>query len=338
LKYGKRMTCKRMTCAAVALLTGGVAHATITVVDPASTYPEGPLWFDGKLLYVEYAGPGIKAWDGRKVSTFWAHANCGPSGLFAFRPDRLWVACYDSNSIVELDARGRELRTIDRDSAGRPFIGPNDFAADGHGGLYFSASGVYDLDAPITGTILHVAADGTSITQVADTIHYSNGLTRSRDGKHLLVAEGLAGRILSFPIEADGSLGVRRVWARLRDLAPPTPNEDAFNGPDGLKLGPDGNYYIAQNGSGRVLVVNDAKALVRIIEVPTPYVTNMSFGAAVSDAPASGAAVSGAAVSGAAVSGAGSGIAGSGTPSVFVTGSFDQARPPYPGAVYLWTP
>jgi len=320
-----------MTWAVLALLIGSAARASITVVDPASTYPEGPLWFDGRLLYVEYAGPGIKAWDGRKITTFWSHANCGPSGLFAFRPDRLWVACYDSNSIVELDPRGRELRSIDKDSAGRPFIGPNDFAADGRGGLYFSASGVYDLDAPITGTILHVAADGTSITQVADTIHYSNGLTLSKDGRHLLVAEGLAGRILSFPIEPDGGLGVRRVWARLRDLAPPLPTEDALDGPDGFKLGPDGNYYIAENGSGRVLVVNDAKALVRIIEVPTRYVTNMSFRPV-------GPGVAGPGVASPGVASAGAASADAGAPSVFVTGSFDQARPPYPGAVYLWTP
>jgi len=309
---------------AVTLLAWGSAHATLRVVDPASIYPEGPLWFDGRLLYVEYAGPGIKAWDGRKISTFWKHEKCGPSGLFASGPDRLIVACYDSNSIVELDSQGHELRSIDKDSAGHAFMGPNDFAADGHGGLYFSASGVYDLDAPITGTVLHVAADGRTIIQVADTIHYSNGLTLSKDGKHLLVAEGLAGRILSFPIAADGSLGPRSVWARLRDLAPPTANEDAFNGPDGFKLGPDGNYYIAQNGSGRILVVDDSKQLVRVIEVPTPYVTNLNF------APA-GAGSLGAAAGG-------TGAADSGAPSVFVTGSFDQVKPPYPGAVYLWTP
>ena len=96
-----------------------------------------------------------------------------------------------------------------------------------------------------------MTADGKTITEVANTIHYSNGLTLARDQQHLLVAEMLAGRVLSFPIEADGKLGSRTVWARLEDLAPPTPNEDAYNGPDGVKLGPDGNYYIAQNGSGR---------------------------------------------------------------------------------------
>jgi sugar lactone lactonase YvrE len=293
--------------AAAGLLGAAAAFGEVSVVDAHAAYPEGPLWFGGKLLYVEYVGPGIKAWNGHTLTTFWHKTPCGPSGLIAYGDHHLLVACYDTNSLVELDSEGREQRTIDRDSQGKPFIGPNDFAADGKGGVYFSASGVYDLNAPITGAVLHLSADGTSLVEVANTIHYSNGLTLAKDGEHLLVAEGLAGRILSFPIAADGSLGPRSVWARLRDLAPPTPGEDAYNGPDGFKLGPDGNYYIAQNGSGRVLVVDEQKKLVRSIDVPTRYVTNMSFGR-------------------------------DGAATVFITGSFEQFKPPYPGAVYRWTP
>ena len=112
----------------------------------------------------------------------------------------------------------------------------------------------------------------------ANTIHYSNGLTLAKDRQHLLVAEMLAGRILSFPIGADGKFGPRTVWARLRDLLPPTPHEDAYNGPDRCKRRPDGSYYIAQNGSGRVRIVDADKKLVRKMEVATPYVTNMAFG------------------------------------------------------------
>lgn len=74
---------------------------------------------------------------------------------------------------------------------------------------------------------------------------------------------------------------------------------------DGFKLGPDGNYYIAQNGSGRVLVVNAHKQLVRSIDVPTPYVTNLNLGP-------------------------------DGTDTLYITGAFDQRKPPYPGAVYRW--
>jgi sugar lactone lactonase YvrE len=280
--------------------------ADVVVVDATARYPEGPLWRDGKLLYVEYAGSGIKAWDGERATAYWSKDGCGASGLIEFGSHHLLVACYDANSIIELDANGKEVRSIRQDSDGKPFVGPNDFAADGSGGVYFSASGVYDVKAPVTGTVLHLSADGTTVKELANTIHYSNGLTLTRDHKSLLVAEMLTGRILSFPIKADGSLGVRSVWARLRDLAPPTANEDAYNGPDGLKLGPDGNYYIAQNGSGRVLVVDDDRKLVRKIEVATPYVTNFAFGP-------------------------------DGADSLYITGAFDQWQAPYPGAVYRWT-
>jgi sugar lactone lactonase YvrE len=280
------------------------ARADTVLIGPAA-YPEGPLWREGRLLYVEYAGPGVKMWDGKRATDFWQGAHCGASGLIDYRNGHILVACYDANTIVELDRHGRQIRAIDRDSSGKPFVGPNDFTADKDGGIYVSASGVYDLQAPISGTILYLSAAG-SFVEVASLIHYSNGLTLSKDGKQLLVAEMLAGRILSFPVKADGTLGPRTVWARLQDLAPPTSHEDAFNGPDGLKLGPDGNYYIAQNGSGRVLVVSDGKKLVRTIAVPTPYVTNVNFGAAGAD-------------------------------TLYITGVFDPWKAPFPGAVYRWT-
>lgn len=289
------------------LFAAGVARAGVETIDPHAQYPEGPLWDQGRLLYVEYAGVGIKMWDGKQSKVYWRKDHCGANALIHFRGDHILVACYDGNYLVELDAQGQEVGTISKDSSGKPFAGPNDFSSDGQGGVYFSASGVYDIKAPITGAVLHLSADGRDLRSVADTIHYSNGLTLSKDGRHLLVAEMLAGRILSFPILADGALGPRVVWARLQDLAPPTPHEDAYNGPDGIKLGPDGNYYIAQNGSGRVLVVSDEKKLVRVIDVPTPYVTNVGFGPG-------------------------------GAETVYITGAFDQWKAPFPGAVYRWRP
>jgi len=296
------------TIFSAALLLGmvlGTAQANTALVD-AAAYPEAPLWHDGKLLFVEYAGPGIKMWDGKRTSVYWRGEHCGASGLIAYRRDHLLVACYDANTIVELDNAGKQIRTIDKDSAGRPFVGPNDFTADGGGGIYVSASGVYDVKAPISGTILHLSGANGALVEVANLIHYSNGLTLSKDGKSLLVAEMLAGRILSFKVNAGGTLGERTVWARMQDLAPPTAHEDAYNGPDGVKLGPDGNYYIAHNGSGRVLVVNADKKLVRIIKVPTPYVTNVNFGA-------------------------------NGAATLYITGVFDPNKAPFPGAVYRWT-
>jgi gluconolactonase len=300
----RRLAAAWLMIAASAVI--GSSRADTVLVDSAA-YPEGPLWHSGKLLYVEYAGAGIKAWDGKRSTAYWRGEHCGASGLIAYRRSHILVACYDANTIVELDEAGKQIRSIDKDRAGKAFTGPNDFAADAAGGIYVTASGVYDLKAPIGGTVLYLAAAQSTPVEVANLIHYSNGLTLSKDGKNLLVAEMLAGRILSFPIEAGGALGPRTVWARLQDLAPPTEHEDAYNGPDGLKLGPDGNYYIAQNGSGRVLVVGADKKLVRIISVPTPFVTNMNFGA-------------------------------DGANTLYITGVFDPWKAPFSGAVYRWTP
>lgn len=294
-----------LTCL-LASLTAPALSEQITIVDRDAHYPEGPLWRDGRLFYVEYSAGGIKTWDGTRAIDFWHSDGCGPSGIIS-RGNDLLIACYDGNYLVEIDATGQEVATLRTDSSGRPFGGPNDFAADDHGGIYFSASGTYDIKAPITGTLFYLRPDGKTVTQVATTLHYPNGLTLSKDRKHLLVAEMLAGRLLSFPIEADGSLAPRTVWARMQDLAPPTPHADAYNGPDGLKLGPDGNYYVAQNGSNRVLVVGDDGKLVRIISVPTPYVTNIAFGPR-------------------------------GTDVVFITGAFEQWKPPFAGVVYRWAP
>ena len=295
-----------LLCLVAAAAPLAAPGAQLSTVDRDAHYPEGPLWRDGKLYYVEYSSSNIKTWNGTRADIFWHKEGCGPSALIA-RGDNLLIACYDGNYLLEIDAAAREVRMLRADSSGQAFAGPNDFAADDRGGIYFSASGAYDLKAPITGAVLYLRPDGSTITQVANTIHYSNGLTVSRDGRQLLVAEMLAGRVLSFPIEADGGLGARTVWARLQDLAPPTRHTDAYNGPDGLKLGPDGNYYIAQNGSGRLLVVNDERKLVRIISVPTPYVTNMAFDP-------------------------------QDTKVVFITGAFEQWKPPYAGAVYRWAP
>jgi gluconolactonase len=274
----------------------------ITPIDGDAHYPEGPLWRAGKLLYVEYSAGNIKTWNGSRTEVIWHRDGCGPSGAIA-RGNNLLIACYDGNYLVELDSAGKEVQVLRNDSSGQGFSGPNDFAADDHGGIYFSASGAYDLKAPITGTVLYLHPDGATITQVATTVHYPNGLTVTKDGHHLLVAEMLAGRLLSFPIEANGALGARTVWVRMQDLAPPTPNADAYNGPDGLKLGPDGNYYIAQNGSGRVLVVNDDAKLLHTVRVPTPFVTNMAFDPRDHKV-------------------------------MFVTGAFEQWKPPFHGVVY----
>ena len=149
----------------------------------------------------------IKNWDGRRTAIYWHKDGCGANSLIPFN-GHLLVACYDEqfSRRARWRAASRFARSV-RTAAASPSSAPTTFAADGHGGIYFSASGVYDIKAPISGAVLHITADGKTITEVANTIHYSNGLTLARDQQHLLVAEMLAGRVLSFLIGPDGRLG-----------------------------------------------------------------------------------------------------------------------------------
>ena len=252
---------------AVLLVVAGPAAAeSWKLVNDHSFYPESPLRFGGRLLYVEYAAHTVMAWDGHENRQVWKQEGCGPSGLAPWR-DGLLVTCYDSNSLVLIG-------TV----AGQPFLGPNDFAEDGKGGVYVAMSGGYDVTAPIQGKVYHLDAAGT-LTKVADDIHYSNGMALTNGGKTLLVAEMLAQRVLRFDVNPDGTLGQRWVFLRLRDLVPEPQGADAYYGPDGLKVGKDGDLYIAENGGGEVLVTDPSgKKLLRRLPVGSKYVTNVGLG------------------------------------------------------------
>ena|SRR5207302_748216 len=80
--------------------------------------PRGLCGIGGRLLYVEYAADDIKAWDGKQAKIYWRKDHCGANPLIRFRDDHILVACYDGNYLVELDADGKEVGTISKDSSG----------------------------------------------------------------------------------------------------------------------------------------------------------------------------------------------------------------------------
>ena len=273
----------------------------VTTINADSFYPEGPLWLDDKLFYVEYSKDRIMTWNGQRNDPFWRQDGCGASGLVQTPDKTLLVTCYDSNTLAEVNQDGETVKTIKADSAGHKLLGPNDFAKDSRGGIYFSASGTYTEDAPVRGKIYYIAP-GSEIRQVAKGIHYSNGLGLTPDGDRLIAAEMLEKRVLSFGVQDDGSLDDRRVFANTEDLAPTPSGPGPLDGPDGLKVDDEGYVYIAQNGAGRVLIVNPDAKLVQKVKVPADHVTNVAFG------PTS--------------------------KRLYITSAVDPNNEPYPGEVY----
>jgi sugar lactone lactonase YvrE len=251
------------------LLSGTAFAAEPRVIDGDAGFPEGPFVEDGTLYFAEYGANQVTSWDGSGLKTVWAQDGCGPSAVQRFG-DGFLVTCYDNGTLALVAADGGSATVIDKDDRGDPLVGPNDIALDGKGGAYTTNSGPWE-SAPIVGKVLHVAPDGTA-TMVADDLHYANGLVLSADGSTLFVNESEAGRVIQFTVNADGSLTDRRLFVRLTDLDEPV---GAY--PDGIKLGPDGNYYIGLYSAGRIVVVDPDGKLVRKYEVPSPASPNLAF-------------------------------------------------------------
>jgi sugar lactone lactonase YvrE len=254
------------------------AHADgIKVLNPDVHFPEGPVWYRGKLYYVEYDRSSVSTWDGKDNRIFWSKKGCGPSAVIPSARGEFLTTCYDSGSIGHISAEGKDLPAYTHDKDGNSFVGPNDFAPDRRGGIYFTCSGT--PGPKIDGKIFYLAADGT-ITQRAADVHSANGIAVSNDGQILYAIETEDHRLIQFKIGADGSLSDRRVFLNLDDLT----NNVTHLYPDGVKINSKGELYIGQNPrdvhaplAGTIFVVNAEGKLLRTLKLPSPGVPNFAF-------------------------------------------------------------
>ena len=184
-------------------------------------FPEGTIFVGRDLYLVDYARSDVLHLVGGKTEIVWHQDGCGANGLVAV-PDGLLVACFDGGTVVKISLSGKTLTTIRGDAAGGAFVAPNDFTPDRKGGLYLSDSG--SSNRP--GKVFYLAGNGV-VREVASGIRFANGIGVSPDGSTLYVAESPTGKVLAFPIRADGSLGAPRDFIRLRDVLPIGRSDDA---------------------------------------------------------------------------------------------------------------
>ena len=233
-------------------------------------FPEGPYILDDRLLFAQYGGHEVSSWDGTALSTLWKEEGCGPSAVAPLGED-LAVTCYDSGTIARITTDGQLVAHYETDDLGDPLVGPNDLAPDGEGGAWFTASGPWESE-PIVGKVYHLGPDG-AVRMLADDLHYANGVSPGPDGR-LYVAESEAGRVISFAVDADGALSDRRLFARI-GVVDPDSGVGAY--PDGIEWGPDGNLWVGQYSSGRIVVLSREGTLVKVRDTGAPASPNLAF-------------------------------------------------------------
>jgi gluconolactonase len=270
-------TLRSSLCLWVLLLAMPVQAARVEIVNDDVHFPEGPIWRDGKLYYVEYDRNTVTVWDGKRNRIFAEQKGCGPSAVFANVRGEFLTTCYDNGTIGRLSADGRPLPAWDRDRQGNRFVGPNDFAPDRLGGIYFTCSG--HPGKSVDGQVFYIAADG-AITLAAAKLNAANGIVVSPDGGTLYVIETEENRLLRFTIGPAGHLSDRRVFLNMDELT----HHVGHIYPDGVKIDSHGLLYIGQNPrdphaplAGTIFVVNSDGHLLRSLTLPSPGVPNFTF-------------------------------------------------------------
>ena len=260
----------------VGLATGACA-AEFRVLNDDAHFLEGLIWYHDKLYYVEYGRNTVTTWDGTRNTIFASQPGCGPSAVIPTAHGEFLTTCYDDGTIGRLSADGKVLPPYTHDDQGNQFLGPNDFAPDGHGGVYFTASG--HQGAAIDGKVFYIGSDG-GISKRADDLHNANGIAVSRDGKILYVVETDENRLLRFSIGDDGALSERRVFVNLDDLT----GHKGHVWPDGVKIDSTGELYVGQSPrdihaplAGRIFVIDAGGNWRRTLTLPSPGVPNFAF-------------------------------------------------------------
>ncbi len=228
-------------------------------------FPEGPAFDrDGLLWCVEFDGQCLSKWLAPRLERHPTGGN--PNGLAFDSEGRAWFCDPGQNSVRRLSPEGDELLVMaDRDIHGRPLRQPNDLAFDPAGNLLFTCPG--DSRAEPTGVVHCLRPDG-SLTVVADSVFFPNGLAFVEGGSALVVAETYRHRLLKGAWDSTALCWINpKPWAVVGGPI----------GPDGLALGADGTLYVAVYGKGHIAAVAPDGRIVNRFPLPGKNPTNVAF-------------------------------------------------------------
>lgn len=229
-------------------IAGVVANGTpIVVLGDGFKGTEGPLALpDGSLVFTETQDARITriAADGH-LSTHLRDTN-GANGLGLNAAGEIVAAQVNDTRVGTL---GQNARTLASGWGGKPFGRPNDLVVARDGSIYFTDSGRNPNQAAPAGETAVPAVyriKGGQLDRIAADITRPNGIQLSPDEKTLYVADTAGEYVLAYALQADGSLGPKRTFAKLAGYRQ-AQNGSFSSGADGLAVDAAGRLYVATN-------------------------------------------------------------------------------------------
>lgn len=208
---------------------------------------ESPRWHDGRLWFCHWGPDEVIAMDVDGKSEVMLNA---PAHSIDWLPDGRMLIVWKKGGLMRQEPDGTLVRHISTEQ------GFNEIVVDGRGNIYLNSVG-FDFMAFLegkaefgTGTITLITPDG-QVKEVADDIHFANGMVISPDNRTLVISESFARRLTAFDIAPDGTLSNRRIWA-----------ENV--GPDGIPMDREGAIWTSLTGEDCVRIKEGGEILDRI--------------------------------------------------------------------------
>jgi sugar lactone lactonase YvrE len=225
-------------------------------------FGECPRWHQGRLWFVDFYDGTVQSAGVAGDVRVELEVPGEPAGLGWLPDGRLVVVARKPRTLLRLEDDGRLVHHGDLEPLAT-FHG-NDMVVDSAGRAYVGNFG-FDLDrfvveqgpralveppGPPTTVLIRVDPDG-SAHRAAEDLSFPNGTVITPDGRTLIVAETLGGRLTAFDVGDDGSLSGRREWAALSWCAP-----------DGICLDAEGRVWVSNALTSECLLVAEGGEIV----------------------------------------------------------------------------
>lgn len=263
----------------------------IQVIASNMEWAEGPVWDRRQncLLFSDIPRNSVMKWTqehGLEVylkpsgyTGLGSYSNePGSNGLLLDREGRLY-SCEHGDRRVSRMEPGKGKQTLVDQFEGKRLNSPNDLTLKSNGDLYFTDP-IYGLpkqaDDPareldLCGVYRWSASTG-KVTLLTQELSRPNGIAFSPDEKTLYVANSDPKRAIwmSYPVQADGTLGPGRVFADVTAMVDKLPGL-----PDGMKVDRSGNLWATGPGGIHIYAPNGQ----RLGRIETGEATaNVAFG------------------------------------------------------------
>lgn len=226
------------------------------------SFGECPRWHDGRLWYADFYQGTVNSVGVSGDVRVEVEVPGEPAGIGWLPDGRLLVVSRKPRTVLRLEPDGRLALHGDLNPMAT-FYG-NDMVVDADGRSYVGNFG-FDFDGfieergtaalveppgPPTTSLVRIDPDG-SVHVAAEEMSFPNGMVITPDGKTLIVAETLAGRLTAFDRGGDGELTGRREWAALPWFAP-----------DGICLDAGGRVWVSNAIASECLLVAEGGVVV----------------------------------------------------------------------------